>query len=124
MRSAMALAPAHHGDSAEGGVPVYERISLAFRMADGCDAQRCLMRGDALDRIVREAARMNDSSIPADLSSLATKYGITPDVLEDLYARRRAGARDAELVNLLRQQDRGGLDAERARAVVAELPAR
>lgn len=44
MRSAMALAPAHHGDSAEGGMPVYERISLAFRMADGCDAQRCLMR--------------------------------------------------------------------------------
>ena len=59
-----------------------------------------------------------------DLTNLATRYGITPEVVEDLYARRRAGARDAELVNLLRQQDRGGLDPERARALVAELPTR
>ena len=44
--------------------------------------------------------------------------------MEDLYARRRAGARDAELVNLLSQEDRGGLDREQARALVAELPAR
>ena len=59
-----------------------------------------------------------------DLSPLAAKYGVSPAVVEDLYARRRAGARDAELVNLLAQPDRGGLDGERARALVAELPAR
>jgi hypothetical protein len=45
-------------------------------------------------------------------------------VVDDLYARRRAGAHDAELINLLTQPDRGGLDREQARALVAELPAR
>ena len=67
---------------------------------------------------------MSDSPAPNDLTSLATRYGIAPEVVDDLYARRRAGARDAELMNLLRQQDRGGLDSEQARALVAELPAR
>jgi hypothetical protein len=61
---------------------------------------------------------------PIDLSPLEATYGVSSAVLEDLYARRRAGARDAELVNLLGQPDRGGLDPERARALVAELPAR
>lgn len=65
-----------------------------------------------------------NSSTPDDFGSLAAKYEIPRAVLEDLYARRRAGARDAELINLLGQQDRGGLDAERARDVVAELPER
>jgi hypothetical protein len=60
----------------------------------------------------------------ADLSPLAARYGVSSTVLEDLYARRRAGARDAELVNLLTQGDRGGLDVERARALVSELPQR
>jgi hypothetical protein len=59
-----------------------------------------------------------------DLSALAAAYGVSSAVLEDLYARRRAGAHDAELVHLLGQQDRGGLDPARARALVAELPAR
>jgi hypothetical protein len=67
---------------------------------------------------------MSDSPVPSDLTSLADRYGLAPEVVEDLYARRRAGARDAELMNLLRQQDRGGLDLEHARALVAELPAR
>jgi hypothetical protein len=71
-----------------------------------------------------EKTRMSDSPVPTDLTSLAAKYGIAPNVAEDLYARRRAGARDAELVNLLTQQDRGGLEPEHARALVAELPAR
>jgi hypothetical protein len=67
---------------------------------------------------------MSDTPVPADLTPLAARYGISPAVVEDLYARRRAGARDAELINLLSQQDRGGLDRERARALVDELPAR
>jgi hypothetical protein len=69
-------------------------------------------------------ADMSDAPEPADLTPLAARYGISPAVVEDLYARRRAGAHDAELVNLLSQQDRGGLDRERARALVDELPLR
>ena len=68
-------------------------------------------------------ADMSDSQGPVDLTPLAARYGISPGVVEDLYARRRAGAHDAELINLLTQQDRGGLDREQARALVAELPA-
>jgi hypothetical protein len=69
-------------------------------------------------------AGMDESTTPIDLTSVAARYGVSPAVAEDLYARRRAGARDAELVNLLAQADRGGLDPERARALIAELPAR
>ena len=67
---------------------------------------------------------VSETPSPIDLSRLADRYSVTPSVVEDLYARRRAGARDAELVNLLQQADRGGLDAERAHALVAELPER
>ena len=59
----------------------------------------------------------------AELDRLETEYSVSSAVLEDLCARRRAGASDAELVNLLRQTDRGGLDRDRARALVGELPA-
>ena len=69
-------------------------------------------------------AGMDTSPEPADLDAVAAKYHVSPAVVEDLYARRRAGARDAELVNLLGQQDRGGLAPEQARALVAELPPR
>jgi len=58
-----------------------------------------------------------------DLSQLEAAYGVSASVLEDLCARRRAGARDGELINLVRQPDRGGLDPQRARELVAELPA-
>ncbi len=67
---------------------------------------------------------MHDSPSPIDLSSLANRYAVSSSVLEDLYARRRAGARDAELINLLQQRERGGLDPERARALIGELPER
>jgi hypothetical protein len=67
---------------------------------------------------------MNRSPAPIDLTRLSTRYAVSVAVLDDLYARRRAGAHDAELINLLTQPDRGGLDRERARALVAELPAR
>ena len=67
---------------------------------------------------------VHETPSPIDLSSLADKYNVSSSVVEDLYARRRAGARDAELINLLQQKDRGGLDQERARALVAELPER
>jgi hypothetical protein len=67
-------------------------------------------------------AGMSDAPGPVDLTPLAARYGISPAVVEDLYARRRAGAHDAELVNLLSQQDRGGVDSEQARALLNELP--
>ena len=67
---------------------------------------------------------MHETPSPIDLTSLASRYNVSSAVVEDLYARRRAGARDAELINLLQQPDRGGLDTERARALVADLPER
>ena len=67
---------------------------------------------------------MHETPSPIDPSSLANRFNVSPSVVEDLYARRRAGARDAELINLLQQEDRGGLDPERARALVDELPER
>jgi hypothetical protein len=67
---------------------------------------------------------MEHSSTRIDLSSLAERHGLTTAIVEDLYARRRAGARDAELINLLGQQDRGGLAPDRARQIVVELPER
>jgi hypothetical protein len=67
---------------------------------------------------------MQTNPSEADLSQLTQKYKVSAEVLEDLYARRRAGARDRELINLLGQPDRGGLDVERARQLVAELPVR
>jgi hypothetical protein len=67
---------------------------------------------------------VNENPTPIDLSFLASRYGVASSVVEDLYARRRAGARDSELIDLLQQRDRGGLDSEAARALVSELPAR
>ncbi|HEY1294556.1 MAG TPA: hypothetical protein VGJ60_15875 [Chloroflexota bacterium] len=67
---------------------------------------------------------MNETPSPTDLSQLADRYNVASGVVEDLYARRRAGARDGELINLLQQKDRGGLDVEHARALVRELPER
>jgi hypothetical protein len=67
---------------------------------------------------------MDEIRSSIDSSLLEEKYGVSSGVLEDLCARRRAGARDAELVNLLTQFDRGGLDIQRARALVEELPKR
>ena len=67
---------------------------------------------------------MQEPPAPIDLSHLEVTYNVPSAVLEDLYARRRAGAHDTELVNLLGQPDRGGLDRERAQALVAELPGR
>jgi len=65
---------------------------------------------------------MQNSPDPVNLSALAASYGVPEAVVEDLYARRRAGARDAELIHLLAQSDRGGLEADRAKALVSELP--
>lgn len=72
--------------------------------------------------VLRQWSHMEQSPTPVDLNSLAARYGVTAAVLEDLYARRRAGARDPELINLLGQPDRGGLATERAREVLAALP--
>src|SRR3977135_3309833 len=41
--------------------------------------------------------------------------------MADLVARRRAGARDEELISLLRQPDRGCLTLEQATQLVSEL---
>jgi len=68
---------------------------------------------------------MHNASDHSDqLSRLAETYAVPPGVLEDLVARRRAGALDGELRNLLAQPDRGGLNAADARALVEQLPER
>jgi hypothetical protein len=60
---------------------------------------------------------------PKDLEAIRERYrSVSPRALEDLVARRRAGASDAELVNLLRQPDWGGLSDEQAEQLVSELP--
>ena len=66
----------------------------------------------------------NTSDHSDQLSRLATEYAVSPGVLEDLVARRRAGALDGELLHLLAQPDRGGLNAADARALVDQLPKR
>jgi hypothetical protein len=57
-----------------------------------------------------------------ELAWLEADYSVPSSVLEDLCARLRADARDAELVNLRAQPDRGGFDRERASRLIAELP--
>jgi hypothetical protein len=64
----------------------------------------------------------NTSAHLAELARLEAAYGVPSAVLEDLCARRRAGARDVELINLLAQADRGGLKPEQAGRLIAELP--
>ena len=60
---------------------------------------------------------------PKDLDALRARHGSVPsESLEDLVARRRAGASDAELVSLLRQPHWGGLAYEEAQELVSELP--
>jgi hypothetical protein len=65
---------------------------------------------------------MDDPSEPFDPNSVTAPNAVFPGVVEDLYARGRAGVRDAELINLLAQPDRCGLDAKRARTLISELP--
>ncbi len=66
--------------------------------------------------------RLRATTAPHELASLEARYDVPAVILEDLLARRRAGARDQELVNLICQPDRGGLDEGRARQLVSELP--
>jgi hypothetical protein len=58
----------------------------------------------------------------AELQTLSARYGVPVAILQDLAARRRAGARDGELINLLTQPDRGGLSNDRAAQLVSEFP--
>jgi hypothetical protein len=59
---------------------------------------------------------------PKDLDAIRGRYrSVSARALEDLVARRRAGASDAELMNLLRQPDWGGLSDEQAEQFVTEL---
>ena len=59
---------------------------------------------------------------PKDLDAIGARYSVPRRALEDLVARRRAGAHDDELISLLRQPDWGGLSQEQAAQLVAELP--
>jgi hypothetical protein len=58
-----------------------------------------------------------------DLDAIGARYSVPRRSMEDLVARRRAGARDEELIDLLRQPDWGGLSQEQAVRLVNELPA-
>ncbi len=109
---------------------VHRETGSSRAVWDQLDRFRCTLRPAQriTHRIIRlglcRTTAVQETPSPIDLSSLANRFNVSSSVVEDLYARRRAGARDAELINLLQQQDRGGLDPERARALVAELPAR
>jgi hypothetical protein len=59
---------------------------------------------------------------PTELEAIRERYSVPSWSLEDLVARRRAGAHDTELITLLRQPERGGLSQEQAAQLVAELP--
>src|SRR5207302_406868 len=59
---------------------------------------------------------------PKDLDAIGARYSVPRRALEDLVARRRAGAHDDELISLLRQPDWGDLSQEQAEQLVAELP--
>ena len=59
---------------------------------------------------------------PRDLDAIGARYAVSPRSMADLMARRRAGAHDEELINLLRQPDWGGLSQEQAVQLVSELP--
>jgi hypothetical protein len=59
---------------------------------------------------------------PNDLDAIAARFAVPRRSLEDLAARRRAGAHDDELISLLRQPDWGGLSQSQAAELVAELP--
>jgi hypothetical protein len=59
---------------------------------------------------------------PKDLDAIGARYAVPRRALEDLVARRRAGAHDDELISLLRQPDWGNLSQEQAEQLVAELP--
>jgi hypothetical protein len=66
--------------------------------------------------------QQSNPSDPDDLEALGKHYGVSPDAMEDLAARRRAGARDGELINLLAQPHWGGLSRQEAAALIAQLP--
>lgn len=65
---------------------------------------------------------MNAFPSPQDLDALGDQYSVSRRSMEDIVARRRAGAHDAELISLLRQPDWGGLSQEQAVQLVAKLP--
>jgi hypothetical protein len=65
---------------------------------------------------------VNSNLSPSDLDAIATRYAVPRQAVLDLILRRRAGAHDAELIDLLSQRDWGGLDEEHATQLVSELP--
>ena len=65
---------------------------------------------------------MTSSPSPTELDSIGARFYVPRRSLEDLVARRRAGAHDDELISLLRQPDWGGLSQSQAAQLVAELP--
>jgi hypothetical protein len=58
---------------------------------------------------------------PPDPQAIADRYSVPPRALQDVLARRRAGAHDDELISLLCQPDWGGLSREQAARLVADL---
>ena len=71
------------------------------------------------------AEEMESYPSPRELEALAARFGVSSGrALEDLVARRRAGAGDRELLHLLSQPDWGGLSHDQAVELVAQLPPR
>jgi hypothetical protein len=56
-----------------------------------------------------------------DVQTLSSRYAVPMPAMQDLIARRRAGAHDSELIDLLVQPDWGGLSTDQASRLLTEF---
>jgi hypothetical protein len=95
-----------------------ERVSTTLLTFDGS------IEGTNRGSDRREASNPIGNWYPSviDLQTLRGRYAVPMAALQDLAARRRAGAHDIELISLLVQPDWGGLSNVQASRLLTEFP--